>query len=273
MTEKTTSQNVSDCRLFSSSSGKGEAILLIHGIISDSSFFESCVSYLSKSYQTITYDRRGYGKSISENYTDFSVHAQALDAVSVIKKHTNEPVWLIGNSAGGLIGLELALHFPELLKGLIMIEPSLAYEKEEKQKLQAWNQELNDYLNSGKIKKALPAFSRVTAAPVSDAATSSLAVLKQTYQNLSAFMHGELNEVQHYFPDIQQLKELTVPTAVAVTERGRESIFATSSLSGAQMIGWPVIHIPGFHNVARDMPFDFALSMHGIISGMKHQYF
>lgn len=259
--------------LFCRIAGQGEPVLMIHGIISDSSFFEECASYLCKSYQVITYDRRGYGKSNSQTYTDFSVHTQAQDAAAIIRKYCREPVWIIGNSAGGLIGLELALHFPELLRGLIMIEPSLAYDLEEKQKLQAWNQELNNYLKTNKIKKALPAFGRVTGSPVSSSSSVSLSSLKQTYQNLSAFMHGELNEVQHYFPEIQRLKQLSLPVVVAVTERGADSIFATSSLSGARLIGWPVVHIPGFHNAAKDLPLDFAVSMQGILSGMKNQYF
>ena len=251
--------------------GKGEPIVMIHGIISDSTFFEGGVKYLADHYTVITYDRRGYGKSNTAECPDYTVHAQAEELVSILQAECREPAWIVGNSAGGLVALEAALWHPELIKGMILIEPSLGYEPEERKKLLDWNKELNEYLEAGKIKRALPAFSRVIGSSKSNDNSITLEEMKKTYQNLQAFMFGELNEIQHYLPPIEQLRQLEMPVTIAVTEEGRESIFATSSLTAAEMIGWPVAWFPGNHNVAKEMPEEFSESVHRLLREMDKQ--
>lgn len=245
--------------------GSGMPLVMVHGIMSDSTFFDGAADALADDYRVITYDRRGYGGSGREEYTDYSVHTQAEDLAEILRDYCSEPAWLVGNSAGGLISIETALSYPELIRGMVLIEPSLGYEKTEREKLLAWNQELNQYVQEGRIKSALPAFSRITGGADAKKEPASLKELKRTYQNLSAFMYGELNEVQRYLPPAGRLKELGMPVTVAVTEKGRDSIFATSSESGARKIGWPVAVMPGYHNVAKDMPCEFAASVRKIV--------
>ncbi len=269
MEEKNNVGKMPRASLHTTCRGEGAPLLMIHGIISDSTFFEESASILAHFYRVITYDRRGYGLSNQEQYEDYTVSAQAEDAANVLREYCREPAWILGNSAGGVIALELALTHQELVRGLVLLEPSLGYVEEEREKLLAWNRELNGYVAEGKGKKALPAFSRVTGT-MQKRESFSLQELRRTYQNLSVFLEGELNEVQHYLPPIERLQAIAVPVVVAVTERGRKSVFATSSQTGAQKIGWQVVHFPGYHNVAQEMPLDFALMLNGVIAGMEY---
>ncbi len=237
---------------------------MIHGIISDGTFFQESASLLSRCFKTITYDRRGYGKNTKIPFSDYSIPAQAEDAAAILRETAGEPAWILGNSAGGLIGLEVALCHPELIRGLVLLEPSLGYDPAERAKLQAWNQELNKYRSEGRIKRALPAFSRVIGGG-GDSAPASLTEIRQTYQNLHAFMYGELNEVQNYLPPPGQFQHLEIPVTIAISEKGKNSIFASSSRAAADLIGWPVRYIPGYHNVAKDMPREFSESLCDII--------
>jgi pimeloyl-ACP methyl ester carboxylesterase len=256
-------------QLYATVTGEGAPLLMIHGIIGDRTFFTESSQYLSSFYRVITYDRRGYGQNNNGQFTDYSVGTQAEDAANVLRNTCQEPAWILGNSAGGLIALELAMRYPGLVRGMVLMEPSLGYEEGEKEKLAAWNRELNEYVAQGKIKRALPAFSRVIGGGDGGEKTTSLKEMRQTYANLSAFMYGELNEVQHYTPSLEQLKQISVPVVIGVTERGRDSLFATSSLSAARLLAWPVVHFPGYHNVAREMPMDFSCMLHGILCAME----
>lgn len=246
--------------------GKGKPLAMVHGIISDSTFFEDAMNILADDHQVIAYDRRGYGRSIRRTYSDYSVRVQADDLAGILKSNCREPAWIVGNSAGGLIAVEAAIRYPGMVRGMILVEPSLGYEDAEREKLIQWNEELNGYVKAGRIKNALPAFSRVTGAAETKKNAASFKELKQTYQNLSAFMYGELNEVQRYLPPVGELRKISVPVIVAVTEKGRESIFATSSETGARIIGWPVVTLPGYHNTAKDMPDEFAEKVKEIIA-------
>lgn len=250
--------------------GSGTPLLMIHGIISDSTFFKDCAQWLSNFYTVITYDRRSYGESTHQQYTDYTVKIQSEDAAVILQVMGLGPAYILGNSAGGLIGLELTMQHPELVKGLLMIEPSLGYEPEDKNKLLEWNRTLNKYADTGQYKQVLPEFTRITGGSTGNAEFSMME-MKRTYQNLSAFMKGELNDVQHYLPSMDRLQQINCPVAVAVTERGRNSIFATSSSSAAKLIGWPLFHLPGFHNMYKEFPQDAAICTHGIFSSMdKH---
>lgn len=250
--------------------GKGAPLVMIHGIISDSTFFEGAVEVLKEDYQVITYDRLGYGARRDEENSDYSVHAQAEELREILKAYCLEPAWIVGNSAGGLIALEAALCYPELVRGMILVEPSLGYDEGEREKLLCWNRELNGYVKEGRIKSALPAFSRVTREAEGKKEAVSLKEMRRTYQNLSAFMYGELNEVQRYLPPAESLRKLPMPVVNAVTEKGKESIFATSSRKAAEILGWRTVTLPGYHNVAKDMPREFADRIKDILSEYEY---
>ena len=246
--------------LYSELRGSGAPLLLIHGIISDHTFFDPLSECLQDRYSVIVYDRRGYGTADREVYGDFSVVAQAGDAAEVLKKYTDEPVWIFGNSAGGLIGLELLRRRPEMVRGLVMMEPSLVFDDRSREALEAWNRELNEYKNSGHYKKAFPAFSKMTGEKSTGASSggSALAGLKRAYKNLSVFLEGELNEVQNYRPSLKELQAIRKPVSIAVTEEGKDLPFGFSSYSAAEIIGWDVLWLPGKHNTAQTHPGEAA---------------
>lgn len=72
--------------LFCRREGSGPLLLLIHGVACDSEFFREASAILSKKFTVISYDRRGYSRSIpADGETDFSVWAHADDAAEIIR--------------------------------------------------------------------------------------------------------------------------------------------------------------------------------------------
>ena len=72
--------------LFCRREGSGPLLLLIHGVACDSEFFREASAILSKKFTVISYDRRGYSRSIAaEGENDFSVWAHAEDAAEIIR--------------------------------------------------------------------------------------------------------------------------------------------------------------------------------------------
>jgi pimeloyl-ACP methyl ester carboxylesterase len=83
---------------------------------------------LSSSFQVITYDRRGYGKS-SHQRGPFSVDEQIADLSDVIQHSAQgEPLVLIGHSFGGVVSLAFAQRFPHLVAGLVIYESPMSWE-------------------------------------------------------------------------------------------------------------------------------------------------
>lgn len=70
----------------------------------------------------ISYDRRGYGET-PRSSTRFS----NLDDLSVVLDELDEgSVWLLGNSMGGGLALDLALRAPDRVAGLILLSPAVS---------------------------------------------------------------------------------------------------------------------------------------------------
>lgn len=98
--------------------GKGEPLLLIHGgSASIESWFEQ-LPELAKHYRVIAPDSRGHGRT-QDSTNDLSYKLMAADFAALLKhlKITNAIV--VGWSDGGVIGLELAMSNPSLVKKLV----------------------------------------------------------------------------------------------------------------------------------------------------------
>lgn len=97
-------------------------LVLVHGNVSSSVFFDALIAELSDTFRVIAPDYRGYGGSerktidATRGMADFSDDLAALlDALEI-----TAPVDLLGWSAGGNIVLQLAIDHPERVRSLIL---------------------------------------------------------------------------------------------------------------------------------------------------------
>jgi len=91
----------------------------LHGWGGSHDTFVPLVSMIPSSAQIEAPDLPGYGKSANpENWQIDEVAEMVGDSVNL-----NEPVTIIGNCTGGVIGAELAKLVPAQVKRLVMIDP------------------------------------------------------------------------------------------------------------------------------------------------------
>lgn len=107
--------------------GGGPAAVALHAGVADRRSWASTAAALDGILGLVAYDRRGFGDSSS--HPEPHVHADdllcVLDAVSGAT-----PTWLVGNSQGGRIAIDLALAAPERVAGLVLVAPALSGEDE-----------------------------------------------------------------------------------------------------------------------------------------------
>lgn len=98
--------------------GTGEPILLIHGNSTGIKGWAPQIAHFSKKYQVIAVDCRGRGNS--ELGKDSLTYIQQANDLSVLIKELKlKDVTIIGKSDGGIIGLLMAIYYPEGLKQLV----------------------------------------------------------------------------------------------------------------------------------------------------------
>jgi len=111
---------VQDIQLYYETAGQGEPLLFIHGLGSSTRDWERQVAFFSRRYQVITFDVRGHGRS-DKPPGPYSVRLFAADTAALIKSLGIERVHVVGISMGGMIGFQLAIGEPNLVKSLVIV--------------------------------------------------------------------------------------------------------------------------------------------------------
>jgi pimeloyl-ACP methyl ester carboxylesterase len=102
-------------------------VIFVHGSPGSLSAFIDFLgdSILLNQAQLITVDRPGFGYA-NFGHAEPSLKKQADLLKSVIDKNkNNRPVFLVGHSLGGPLIARVAMDYPELVDGLIMVAPSI----------------------------------------------------------------------------------------------------------------------------------------------------
>jgi pimeloyl-ACP methyl ester carboxylesterase len=98
-------------------------VVLVHGLLDSSWSFGRVVEQLAPEYNVVTYDRRGWGRSVdAAPVSSFDDHVDDLVAVMNGRRGT-----VIGHSYGGAVSLVTASRRPDLVASLGVFEPSLSW--------------------------------------------------------------------------------------------------------------------------------------------------
>jgi 3-oxoadipate enol-lactonase len=101
--------------------GEGTPLLFIHGVGTSGALWEADLADLAADCRVIAYDRRGYGRS-SESPRDWGAHRE--DAAALLERLGAKPAFVVGYSGGATIALDLALHRPDLVRALVLLDPA-----------------------------------------------------------------------------------------------------------------------------------------------------
>ena len=100
---------------------RAPAILLQHGFSRNGRFWYNWVPLLSRQFRVLRPDMRGLGLSqMAEDQYQPSLEVFVEDVIRVLDDAKVEEVVYVGESFGGIIGLDFAHSHPERVKGLVL---------------------------------------------------------------------------------------------------------------------------------------------------------
>lgn len=106
--------------------GKGETLLMIHGLGGNASHWKRNIETLSKKFRCIAVDLPGYGSSSkverAEANTQLDFYADII--ASLLKKLKIPTAVIMGHSMGGQVSMVLALKYPALVNKLVLVAPA-----------------------------------------------------------------------------------------------------------------------------------------------------
>ena len=119
--------SVNGADLYFEERGSGPPLLLIHGLAADADVWGASLDDLAADHRILAYDRRGYTRSGQVPRGDFRRDGE--DAAELLRALDAAPATVVGWSSGGIVALDLAVHHPDVVAGLVLLEPTLHAKK------------------------------------------------------------------------------------------------------------------------------------------------
>ncbi|AWA29298.1 alpha/beta hydrolase [Flavobacterium magnum] len=112
-------------------SGKGTALILLHGFLENSTMWDEFVPELSRKYRVITIDLLGHGQTQPMGYVQtMEDNADAVHAV--LQELRVRKAVLAGHSMGGYVALAFAELYPDMVKGMALINSTSLADSDER---------------------------------------------------------------------------------------------------------------------------------------------
>jgi len=98
--------------------GQGRPLLLLHGGLGAIPLWPEAIAYFTKEYRVIAPEQMGHGRTADDPARVMDYHAMAEDTAELLRQLDVREVFVLGWSDGGDVGLDLAIHHPDLVKKL-----------------------------------------------------------------------------------------------------------------------------------------------------------
>jgi 3-oxoadipate enol-lactonase len=118
--------------------GEGEPLLFIHGLGSSMRSWQMQVPVFSTHYRVITFDLRGHGRS-DKPLERYNISMFAADTAELMKSLGIPSAHVVGFSLGGMVGFQLCLDAPDMVKSLVVVNsPVTGYKQSLREGFQSW---------------------------------------------------------------------------------------------------------------------------------------
>lgn len=100
--------------------GDGEPLIILHGLFGSSDNWQTLAKRFATSFKVYTIDLRNHGRSF--HHDEFNYEVMMKDIQEFVDEHHLHQFSLMGHSMGGKLSMKFALHFPEKVRNLIIID-------------------------------------------------------------------------------------------------------------------------------------------------------
>ena len=250
-------------KLFCRVKGSGQPILMIHGAVVDSDFFESTAALFAENYKIVTYDRRGYSRSGGNSCEDF-YETSAKDALTVMDNFCpGEKYIIIAHSAGALIASKLAKFYPEKINLVVLHEPPLVSYLEPNCEDEEKIKRISAFLDKERFVRAGREFLMLVAENSDVQTEKPSETLIREEQNLRFFLEHEFNKVFSR-EDIVSLSAFSDFVVCAGKDHPKSFLYKVVK-NFSEEFDLPFFEVSGKHNSAFEIPEIFHREIDAIV--------
>jgi pimeloyl-ACP methyl ester carboxylesterase len=104
---------VNGAHIWRAAFGAGDDVVMLHGGLAHSDYWGLQAAALAQQRRVLVIDSRGHGRSDNANGQPFSYRQMADDVIAVMDYLKIAKAAIVGWSDGAIIGIEMAMRFPE----------------------------------------------------------------------------------------------------------------------------------------------------------------
>ena len=101
----------------------GLPVVFVHSLAGNSAHWAVQLAHLRRTRRAIAFDARGHGRSEPPKKGDYTIAAMAGDVAAVVDTLGLDRFVLVGHSMGGGVALTYAGNHPDLVAGLLLLDP------------------------------------------------------------------------------------------------------------------------------------------------------
>jgi pimeloyl-ACP methyl ester carboxylesterase len=102
--------------------GDGKPLIFIHGVGGALLDWEKVLPFFAARYHTIALDQPGFGKSEKRLDYHYSIDNNARIVLALMEAKGIDKAYIVGNSMGGEVAAYFAVHFPERVDKLVLVD-------------------------------------------------------------------------------------------------------------------------------------------------------
>ena len=254
-----------DVSLYYELQGEGDLLILIHGVIVDADLYSSAARLLSRYFRVLTYDRRGNSRSVCKGEPHFNMEDQIQDLLDLMSAAQADTTYIVGTSAGALVGEYFLEKYPQKVRHLIMYEPAIMGFLDDMPNVHAWTNKMKKLIEDHKYNSAIMQFVHTITSYDERSPTKSPEEAKREMGNHEYALTKEFPEMAAYHPDIEKMREAADKITLAMGEKSTDPVYIQGLARLAQAVGKDVLFYPGFHNLPYDLPREFAVNVLGTL--------
>jgi N-formylmaleamate deformylase len=243
-------------------------LVLLHGLTANGACWTALALALQNEYDIIMPDARGHGKSSVPDY-GYTYEDHANDVIGLINSLKLPSLVLVGHSMGGMTAAVVASRSPELLRGVVLADPTFLNAKVQRQ---VRDSDVSDQ-HRGILDKSLD---ELVADSQSRHPNRSLVTIKLIAQARLQTSMAAFDVLTPPNPDYRQLvSSIAVPGLLVFGDKGVVSPAVAEELQRLNP-GFQVQQIPeAGHGLHYDQPERFAAIVRSFIgsigTGIGHE--
>ena len=257
--------------------GQGPPLLMIPPAGGDGWQYAFVADILADEYKVITYDRRANARSTMNVPQNFEISQQSRDAVAILRAVGEPSAFVLGNSSGAVIALDMAKTQPQAVRAVVAHEPPLPRLHPQSKKWQGFFARV--YLTAFRFGSSLAALRFILGieVPVRQLIKASREVNLHRERSSERYISArdaadflvkqELLGVTNYLPDVELIKKNGVRVFMAVGKwaQERQTWYAQTTHVLAQQLGCELVTFPGHHGAFMDMPVEWAATLRRVL--------